>query len=271
MDFEHLMSLTNPEEVIKESQLMLAAATDVGDKASLLISMYSSYCQLQRLQEARQVLEEMDHLDIADSEVRLNAEFCKCTFLMMEERYTEGVHLFVELLARHHETLQNPEYRHLYEDIQCRRALGLFSLSRFKEALPILQEAVLFSFDKRDDEHEVRFALAVCLDETNETEAAKREYISVVSMAVKNSFGEEALFRLAALYYRTGAVAQAKHHLEAILRDFSDVSPAVPRKVVYKTLSQTFHYLGDKTNEKLYADLAARETNTTDAYGRFWG
>jgi tetratricopeptide (TPR) repeat protein len=211
------------------------------------------------VQEASQVLEQVHQLDIADVAVRLSAEFCKCTLLMMEGKYESGLHSFEKLLVRHDKEFEKPEFRYLYEDIQCRRALVLFSLSRFKEALPILREVILFSFEKPEDEQETRFALAVCLDETGETEGAKQEYIRVVSMAIKNSIGEEALFRLAVLYYKRGAFAQAKHHLEVILRDFADVLPAVLRKVVYQTLSQTFRPLGDRASEQRYAELAEKE------------
>jgi hypothetical protein len=106
INFDHLMSLTNPEEVIKESRLLLAAPTNVDEKASLLISLHTSYCQLHRLQEARQVLEEIDHLEIADLEIRLNAEFCEPTLLAQEGKYDESLAAFAAMLDRHYETFK---------------------------------------------------------------------------------------------------------------------------------------------------------------------
>jgi len=98
----------------------------------------------------------------------------------------------------------------------------------------------------------------VCLADAGDTEAAKREFITVVGFAIKNDAGEQALFRLAILHYKSGALAQAKQQLETILRDFPAQSGVIPRKEIYKALSQTFHYLGDKTSERHYKDLAKR-------------
>jgi tetratricopeptide (TPR) repeat protein len=257
--FERLMNLTNPEAVINESRLMLAEAGNLDEKASLLIGIHVSYCKLHRLQEAREALDEINPLDISDLGIRLNAEFCRCTFLVDEERYEEALRSFAELLVLHRAAFELPEHRYLYEDIQSRRALLLFSLSLFQEALPILQEVVLFSFGNIEDEHEVHFALGMTLDETGHTEAAKQEYIRAVAMGVKNNNGEEALYRLAMIYYRAGALAQAKHHLEMILHDFSDAPPTLPRSDIYEKLSHLSHFLGDKESEKFYAELAAKE------------
>ena len=136
--------------------------------------------------------------------------------------------------------------------------MTLFGLSRSKEALPILREAVSFSFNQATDEQQVHFALGVCLEDANETEAAKQEFIRVVSCGLKSDVEERALYRLAILHYKTGALAQAKQQLETILRDFPSQSPAVPRKQVYEGLSRTYRYLGDKASEKLYMDLARK-------------
>jgi tetratricopeptide (TPR) repeat protein len=257
--FEHLMQLENSgrsEDAIRESQILLAEATDDNEKASLLGGMHVSYCKLGRLKEARQTLGQLKQLHISDLEVLLNAEFCEPTLLMQEGRYGEGLSAFAAMLDRHSEAFKDDRFRYLYEDIQRRRALVLFGLSRFTEALPILKEAISFSFDNVADEQQVHFALGVCHEDANDTQAAKQEFIRVVGFGLKNDVAEQALYRLAILHYKGGALAQARQQLEMILRDFPSQNPAVPRKQVYEGLSQTCHYLGDKANAKLYMDLA---------------
>src|SRR5262249_33355033 len=143
---------------------LLTETTDVNEKASLLGIMLVSYCKLGRLKEARQTLDQMKEVEISDLAIRLNAEFCEPTLLIQEERYDEGLSAFAAMLDRHSEALKEPEHRYLYEDIQCRRALTLFGLSRFKEALPILREAVSYSFNDATDEQQVHFALGVFLE-----------------------------------------------------------------------------------------------------------
>ena len=210
------------------------------------------------LREARQTLEQMKQLKASDLEIRLNAEFCEPTLLIHEGRYEEGLAAFDEMLQRNSEVFKEERFRYLYEDIQCRRALTLVGLSRFKEALPVLREAVSFSCNQAVDEQAVRFALGVCLEDANDVEGAKQEFIRVVGFGFKNDVEEQSLYRLAIIHYKSGALAQAKQQLETILRDFPKQNPAVPRKQIYEGLAQTYRYLGDKPQEKFYLDLAQR-------------
>jgi len=259
--FERLMELDESgriEDVIRESQSMLAETTDANERASVLGNICVSNAKLGRLKEARQALDQMKQLEISHLGIRLNAEFCEPTLSIQEGRYEEGLAAFAAMLRRHGEAFKDPEHRYLYEDIQCRRALALFGLSRYKEALPILREAVTFPFNRATDEQQVHFALGVCLEDANDAEAAKQEFIRVVGFGLKNDVEERALWRLGILYYKAGALAQAKQQLETILRDFPTQNPAVPRKQVYEGLAQTYRHLGDKENEKFYMDLAKR-------------
>jgi len=261
LDFERIAGLGNSgriEDAIRESQMLLAETTDTNEKAALLTGVHVSYCELGRLVEARQTLVQLQHLEIPDRGIRLNVEFCEPTLLIQEGRNEEGISAFVAMLDRRCEALKEPQFRYLYEDIECRLAVALTSISRFKEALPILREAISFSFDEAANDQRIHFSLGICLEETNEPEAAKQEFIRVVSFGLKNEVEEQALYGLALLHYKIGAFAQATQQLETILRDFPNQNPAVPRKQVYEGLSRTYRHLGDKANEKLYLDLARK-------------
>lgn len=259
--FEHLMELDRSgriEDAIRESQALLERTSDADEKASLLGIIHVSFCKLGRLKEARQALEQMKQLEVSQLGIRLNAEFCEPSFLVLEGRYEEGLLAFAGMLNRHSEAFKEPEHRYLYEDIQSRRAVVLFGLSRYKEALPILREAVSFSFDKAENAQKMHFYLGVCLEDAHETQAAKQQFVLVVGYGLKNDIEEQALYRLAILYYNAGAFAQARQQLEAILQKYPNPSAAVPRKYVYQTLSQTCRHLGDQANAKLYMDLAQK-------------
>jgi tetratricopeptide (TPR) repeat protein len=258
--FEHLIKLGDSgrlEDVIRESQAMLAETADAHEKGSLLAGMCMAYGSLGRLKDARQTLNQMKQLELSHAGIRLNADYFESVLLNQEGQYEASLSAFATTLDRNHDLLKDSEYRYLYEEIQCRRALTLIGLSRYKDALPLLKEAVGFSFDQPLAEQQVRFALGVCLEDANDTEAAKREFIHVVAFGLKNDVEEKTLWRLGILFYKAGALAQAKQHLETMLRDFPSGS-AIPRKKVYKALSQTYHYLGDKANEKLYQGLASK-------------
>lgn len=257
-DFKHLTELENSgriEEAIRESQIRLAKATDPNEKASLLGGIHVSYCKLGRLAEARQTLDQLKQIEISDLEVRLNAEFCEPCLLIQEGKREEGVTAFATMLQRHSEAFKEDRFRYLYEDIQCRRALVLVGLSRFKEALPILKEAVYFSFDEPADRQRVHFALGVCLEETNDTDAARNEFVRVAGFGLKNDLEERARYHIARFCFTARAFAQARQQLEIILRDYPD-GGVVSRKYVYEQLSHTCRHLGDKSNAKRYMDLA---------------
>lgn len=259
--FEHLAELGDTgrlEDAIQESHALLKQTNDPDEKASLLTGVHVFYCRLGRLKEARQTLDEMKKLGVSDLGIRLNAEFCEPAFLIHEGKYDEGLSAFAAMLNRHSKAFNDPEHRYLYEDIQCRRALTLFGLARYNEALPILREAVSFSFNKTTDEQQLHFAFGVCLEEASETDAAKQEFLRVLGFGVKNDVEERTLWRLGILHYKAGALAQAKLQLETILRDFPSQNSAVPRKEVYQALSQTYRYLGDQANADLYAGLARK-------------
>lgn len=252
------MRLDNPEYTIQECQAMLAQTTDDDEKASLLVAIHVSFSRLNKVEEARLTLQELKQLEISDLQIRLNAEFCEPTFLVDEGRYEEALAAFASMLDRHAADFKRPDHRYLYEDIQCRRASVFVILSRFKEALPLLREAASFSFSDPGTEQRVHFELGICLQDSNETEAAKQEFLKVVRFGLRSEFEEQALYFLGRIYYLNGALAQAKHQLETILRDFPGESTTIPRKVIYQSLSRISGYLNDHPNEKLYADLAKR-------------
>jgi tetratricopeptide (TPR) repeat protein len=256
--FEYLTTLLDPEEVIRECRSMWMEASDDDEKASLLVGIHVSLMKLGRLQEAKQILEAMKHLEISSVETRLNSEFCEPCFLVQDSRPTEALAAFVAMLDRNREALQKPEYRYLYEDIQCRRASVLVDLSQHKEALPILREAEDFTFDQPADQQRVCYQLGFCLYHSDDLPAAKEEFIRVVRFGLKNDYEEWALYFLGIVHYRNGAFAQAVQHLETILQDFPEALGPLPRQWVYELLSKSFSYLGDKVNQQLYADLAIK-------------
>ncbi len=260
LDFERLTELVSSgriDDAIQESLVFLAKSTDPNEKASLLLGIVVDCMKLGRLEEARRMLGQLQELDISNLEGRLNAEFCEPCLLIMENQQEEGLSAFAAMLERNSEAFKEEPFRYLYEDIQCRRASALAGLSRFKEALPILREAISFSFDEVTEDQKTHFWLGICLEETNDTEAAKQEFNRVVAFGLKNDLEEQARYRVALLYFKAHGFAQARLQLEMILQDYPE-GGVVSRKYVYEQLAHTCRHLGDSENERLYMDLAKR-------------
>jgi tetratricopeptide (TPR) repeat protein len=266
--FEHLAELYGAgryEDVIRESRILLAETTDADERASLLVGVVGSYSFLGRLEEARQTLGQARQLDLTDVGTHLSLEFSGAYLLIQEKKLEEGVAAFATILQRHSEALKEPRFRYMYEDIQSRRALALAELARYTEALPILAEAVSFSFEKTADEQEMRYWLGLCFDETKDSESARAEFVRVISFGLKNDIEEHARYRLAIICFMAHGFAQARQQLETILRDRPDGNFVVAPKDVYQVLSQICRQLGDTTNEKLYMDLAKKRAEKEPA------
>jgi tetratricopeptide (TPR) repeat protein len=257
--FERLAELYSSgqyEDLIRESRILLAEATDANDAASILGGVVESYSILGRLEEARQTLGELQQLNITDLEIRLNTEFSAACLSVQEKKLEEGAAAFASMLQRHSEALKEQRFRYLYEDIQCRRALALVELEKFTEALPILRQAVSFSFDKAADEQRMHFWLGVCLDEARDAESARREFDRVIGFGLANDLEEHARYRLAKICFIARGFAQARQQLETIVRNHPDGRFVVAPKDVYQGLSQISLQLGDTANAEFYLNLA---------------
>jgi tetratricopeptide (TPR) repeat protein len=252
------------EEAILESERLLEQAVDDDQRASLLKGQLTCYLRLGRSADARGVLGQMKQLHPSEMEIRLNAEFCEPCLLLQEGKFEEGISALAAMLQRYGGALKEERFRYLYEDIQCRRAFALVGISRFADALPILKEAVSFSFNQATDEQQTHFNLGICCEETKDLDAAKREYLIAVGFNIKNDIEEQARWRLALLFYTDGALAQARKQLEVILQEVPDQNAVIPRKWVYQQLSMVSRYLGDKANAKIYMDLAKAAPEETN-------
>ncbi len=250
-------------EVIRLSGIFLTETTDPNEQACLLFDGIMACHFLDRLAEARQMLGKLKRLDITDVEGRLNAEFCEPCQLILEKKLKQGVAAYEAMLQRHGDLLRQGDFRYLYERIQVRRALTLYELAEYTKALPIFKEAICFLFDGPDDEQSFRFALAVCLEQTGDSESAKAEYIRVIEFGFKNDDEERARYRLSRLYSLAGGFAQALQQLETIVRDHPNGDFVVAPRDVYEGLSRTKRQLGDIVKAEHYMDLARKS-------GRRW-
>ena len=246
------------EEALEESRTILPLLVNADERAGMLANMLTCCLLLGRIDEARDMLNQLHQLKISDLETRLNAEFCEAWFLVEEGKLEEGLREFVAILERHGTVLHNKRFCYIYEDVQYRRALALVGLREFAEAIPILEEAILFpSLRRAADAQQAHFALGICYEETKAADLAKREFLCVINLDLKNDLEERARYRVAILYFKSHGFAQARQQLEMILSNYAN-GGVVPRKYVYEQLSYVCRHLGDNENAKRYDDLANR-------------
>ena len=155
------------------------------------------YFILGRFEEARGLVEELPRMDVSDRGLRLNFEFFDACLLIQWGKREEGAAAFASMVQRYQEMLKDPELRYHYEDIQYRRALALAELSRCAEALPILKEAVSFSFEKAEEEQRINFWLGLCLFDAKDAAPARQAFKRVMELGLRNEVEENARYRSA--------------------------------------------------------------------------
>jgi hypothetical protein len=82
------------DEVIRESQNAILETTYPNEQGSLLIDGIVACQILDRVPEARKMLQKLKQLDISDLETRLNAEFCEPCILVQEGRLEKALVAF---------------------------------------------------------------------------------------------------------------------------------------------------------------------------------
>jgi len=235
---------------------MAAESGDANEKSAFLINAVRCYADLGRLAEAERILGEIRELAPDDSEVRFAVDFGAACVTAQGGQHEKAVALFEGMLKEYDELLRTSEYRDFYEETQCRRAFSLTHLKKYREAISAVSEAGPFRALKAEIEQETHLYLGTCYTELGERQPAKQEFLRAVGFNLKNDTDAQARYHLGVLYFLDSGFAQARHQLEAILENYPQEIPNVPRKDIYLQLSRVYHYLGEKENAKRYAKLA---------------
>jgi len=244
-------------EALKELEMMAESNSDKNEKASLLLTQITCHLLLGKLDDAERTLRRVKTLAPDNAEVRLNFDQQEAYFLIARGDVSEGLHKLDHLLKRHQYIEHDPSYRYLWEDIQQRRAFALVDLGRPMEALPLLKEAVSFALDEPRDVQLVNLYLGTCHYELGQYDLAKEQFLKVIQLDQDNELQAEARYRLAAIYFREGALAQAKLQLEEVVSVFGTRSePKRHRKGIYELISKTCHHLGEEDSARTYEERA---------------
>lgn len=142
--------------------------------------------------------------------------------------------------------------RHI-EMAQARRGFLLADLGRWKEALPILEEAE--SFEGRRSE--ILFYLGHCYVSGGDYSKAKGKIIEALRLGLPRNLEFRAHCELGMAYYRLKDYAQAKLEFE---RCATNGDPEyIKQAQIWMRLENTCRYLGLKEDADRYASLGLRE------------
>ena len=243
------------EDAARQFHAMAENAEYPDEKAGLLINEHKCYAQVGKLEKADEVMRQIRTLTVQDKFVRMIIDIGDAFVTSLVGKLEEGVSKFEKILQTYRDELRDPDNRGLYEELQERRGFELTSLGRYAEALPVLSEALSFTSDKSDPQL-VQFYLGICFQDTANPEPAKQSFLRAIGLGLSHDLEGHARYRLAILYYKDGALAQAKHHLEAALQLPQEAINPELRKDIYEQMSRVCHYLGQFEEEKKYSRLA---------------
>jgi tetratricopeptide (TPR) repeat protein len=253
--FEKALALRDSgrlDEAITEFRSLSAKADDKNEKASLMLNEMRCYSSLGQLTNAEHILGQIRSLAPDDAVVNVNVDFGAACLSAQRGEFKKAIVEYEQILREYVPLLARPEYRNLYEDTQQRRGIALVNLGKYAEALPVLEEATSFTTLGTEGEQETRLYLGISYNGLHEEGRAKKEFLRVIALNVKNSVEAQAHYRVGILYFTEGAFAQAKQQLEMILQTYQGDIPNLPLKYVYEQLSRACHYLGEERNAKEY-------------------
>ena len=141
------VELSDPDlarEALQEIDVLLGLSSDQNERVYLLFSRAFCYGILGDFLEARRQLAIALEEGHGDPYARVSFDFGAGLLFQREGNYAEALDAFSAALSAHSQQLKSPELRFMYEDIQQRRAFLSVTLSRFRDAVPLLKESLSF-------------------------------------------------------------------------------------------------------------------------------
>ena len=257
--FENALALRDSghsEDAAKKFRAMAMEASDINERASLMINEVRCYCNLGWLNDAECTLKRIRELSPDDPVVCANVDFGAACLAAQKGQFKDALREFEKMLSEHDQLFETSEYRDLYEDIQTRRAIALAKLGRHSEAVSVFGQTKSFITLGVEDWQEVYLYEGICYSELHESDRAKKAYLLAIDCDVESTIRAEARYRVAILYFKEGAFAQAKRQLEMILANHNGDLPNLPQSYVYEQLARTCNYLGQARDAEKYMKMA---------------
>lgn len=241
-------------EALDEIATLLTTTTDKNERQYLLFSQTSCYVAIGDFGNARHALS-LALQDNPDSPyARVTFDFLQGLILQSEERHEEAFHMLTSCLSRHRTLFTLPDNRFMYEDIQQRRAFLAVTMSKFEEAIPLLEESLSFGLDGKL-KGDVLAALGLCHLEHKDFARARDHFLDAMTAGLEK-YADSIHFYLGIAYYYSEMPREAKR--EFLECEEQALTNGVPLLDVYVWLSSICKLLGEAAESDRYARLATQ-------------
>jgi tetratricopeptide (TPR) repeat protein len=240
------------EEMIQEIDRDLARSANAKERAGFLLNRANLLWLLNRASEAKEALKLALDQAPTDPETRFAFDHIMGSFLHQEGSMSEAYALLTAALSKHQKLLDLPDRRFIYEDIQRYRATELFAMGDCTDAVPVLEEILLFESTK----HKSVFLanLGNCYARMKEYETARKHLLQAIERGDLHEWEGLAHYDLAKTYACLHLLQDSKREFELCAE--RAVKYNLPLEDVYRWLSRVCRGLGEKSESEHYAKLA---------------
>ncbi len=251
---DHILALFDSgqvEQALRELRALIDDTPEPAGKVILLCQQAEQLAALGRVPEARECFEEATQLLAEAPECEGDVLLAEADLLTGEEKYGKALAKLDELWKGYAPHANDPDFRVMYQSTQVRRGILLGELRRYREALPVLEEAASFDTAQEGDFY---YYLGVCYYHCSDMERARQALLKALEVGVPESYEPSARMYLGLACYHTGAYARAKQEFEICEPRVNDLP--VPRKRLLRWLWATCQKLGFDEEAERYRKLA---------------
>jgi tetratricopeptide (TPR) repeat protein len=248
----NLMETGDFESSLKAFREIGSAAQDVDTKFDCTYGELLSLIRLGKDHEARQLLRVIRKTFAEIDEALVRADEAEIELDSWEDRWDRVLPALDRMLDRYGDLLHHPRLRDMYEQVQLRRGMRLADLGRYKEALPLLEEAVTFDLPRSDGNlyHE----LGRCYLDSEDYERANDALTKAIKLGIHDSRAAHAHWNIAVILLRKDSAARALDELR--LAEEHATSAGTSKKNIYKAMAIAFHKLGMVEDALRYAKMS---------------
>jgi tetratricopeptide (TPR) repeat protein len=225
-----------------------------GDLATVVLNEIDCLLRLERHSEAETRLRDLERLS-ASSLSSAMADLTLAEIRLEQGRNAGALDAAERALEKHRSSLEKPEYEFILAKLIAIKGLALAGLKRCAEAVPILKNTLTHEQLGSDLAASVHLHLGLCLRALREP-GAREQFDSAIEITARPTVRVYAHYGMGVMYYEDEGFAAAIVHLLAVEKDLSSFE--WPHRELYKLLSKAFAAIGEKSESRRYADLAAR-------------
>jgi len=237
------------EQALRGFNDLESESVDAEDKVLVLLAISDCLGRLRRYPEARQAIEKASLLVARSNQIYPRIAFKDAYIEVYVRDWKKALSKIDAIRKDSYDALLLPENADLVEQLQISRGVVLVELHRYREALPLLEQAAKANLE----DAMVLTYLGACYFDAKDFERSKECLLKALKLGVDHNYRHKIHFFLGSIYYAQGKFAWAKQEFEESLKqgqnqEFAD-------KDVYDYLIQASEWLGLETEVERYSKL----------------